>query len=218
MLTLAQDGGISPYAWAGAAIPAGGRVLDLCCGSAPMRAHLHPDLYVGMDLSAAELQRAVGGVVQADAGRLPLANGAVDVVMMSMALQLVPWEQTLTEVARVLRSGGLFVATVPVNQPLSAADWLRYGRLSVALRHKVAYPNDEALAAFAGTQELLAVSDESRAFFVNIGSQDEADLLLDSLYVPGVSAVRIAAGRKVVAKWVGQRVAVPIRRIVLSRA
>jgi SAM-dependent methyltransferase len=184
-----------------------------------MRAHLHPDQYVGMDLSAAELRRAVGaGVVQADATRLPLGNGAVDAVIMSMALQLVPWEQALTEVARVLRPGGVFVATVPVNQPLSAADWLRYGRLSVALRHKVSYPNDEVLAAFAGTRELLGVSDESRAFIVDIRGRAEADLLLDSLYLPGVSAVRLAAGRKVVTKWIGQQVAVPIRRIVLSRA
>ncbi len=210
---------MTPYAWAGSAVPPDGVVIDVCCGSAPTRGYLSPKTYVGMDLSPAELRRAVGvPVVLADAARLPVGSGVCDAVVMSMALQLVPFEATLAEVARVLRPGGVFVATVPVNQPLPMGDWLRYGRLSVALRHKVSYPNDTELAAFAGTPDLALVSDEARAFTVDVTTLERAQLLLDALYLPGVSAGRIAAGRTVVTKWVGHRVAVPIRRLVLSRA
>ncbi len=219
LLALALADGLTPYAWAGSAVPRGGVVADVCCGSAPTRAHLHPTTYVGMDLSAAELRRAVGvPVVLADAVRLPLAPSSCDAVVMSMALQLVPLDAALAEVARVLRPGGSFVAIVPANQPLPAADWLRYGRLSLALRHKVSYPNDEALAAFPGTPELVVLSDESRAFMVDVSTRARAELLLEALYLPGVSAERVDAGRKVVAKWVDQQVAVPIRRLVLRRA
>ena len=184
-----------------------------------MRAHLTPEAYVGMDLSAAELRRAVGvPVVLADAARLPIATGSCDAVVMSMALQLVPFQQALAEIARALRPNGVLVATVPVNSPLPAADWLRYGRLSVALRHKVSYPNDGALASFSGTADLSVVSDEALAFKVDVSTAQRADLLLDALYLPGVADERVAAGRTVVAKWIGHQVAVPIRRLVLSRA
>lgn len=219
LLALALAEGATPYAWAGSAVPRGGVVADVCCGSAPTRAHLSPTTYVGMDLSAAELRRAVGvPVVLADAVRLPLAPSSCDAVVMSMALQLVPIDAALAEVARVLRPAGTFVAIVPANQPLPPADWLRYGRLSIALRHKVAYPNDTALAAFTGTPELVLISDEARAFTVDVSTRPRADLLLDALYLPGVSAERVEAGRKVVARWVGHHVAVPIRRLVLRRA
>jgi SAM-dependent methyltransferase len=199
-------------------VPPGGIVIDVCCGSAPTRAHLTPKTYVGMDLSAAELRRAVGvPVILADAACLPVATGSCDAVVMSMALQLVPFAAVLAEVARVLRPGGVLVATVPVNVPLPAGDWLRYGRLSVALRHRLSYPNDAELASFVGTADLSVISDESRAFTVDVTTAARADLLLDALYLPGVSDERVAAGRKVVTKWVGHQVAVPIRRLALSR-
>jgi hypothetical protein len=146
-----------------------------------------------------------------------VAAGAVDAVVMSMALQLVPFETALAEVARVLRPGGLLVAIVPVSGPLTVGDRRRWGRLSVALRHRVSYPNDAELSSFAGTSELSVVSDEAQAFVVDVTSPAVADLLLDALYLPGVPAERIAAGRKVVATWVGHKVSVPIRRLVLQR-
>ncbi len=221
LLALAQDDGLTPYAWAAQAVPPGGVVLDVCCGSAPLRPLLVPGRYVGVDLSPAELSLAAArglDVVRGDAAELPIATGAVDSLVVSMALQLVPFDRTLAEAARVLRPGGVLVALVPVSRPLSRADRWRYARLSLALRTAVGYPNDALLRSFTGTPELLVGSDESRAFLVEVSSPDVGDLLLDALYLPGVSDDRLAASRQVVRGWTGHRVAVPIRRVVLVRA
>lgn len=221
LLALAEAEGRTPYAWAGQAVPAGGRVLDLCCGSAPLREHLTPTWYVGMDLAAAELARAAARgvpVVQADATRLPLPDACVDAVVVSMALMLVPLRETLEEIARVLRPGGVVVATLPAQGPLPLGDLLRYGRLSLALRVRgISYPNDAELADFPSVAGLRVVEDSARAFLLDVDSVARADLLLDALYLPEVAPDRLPVARRVVAKWVGHRVAIPIRRIVLSR-
>lgn len=75
-----------------------------------------------------------------DASLLPLRDDSVDAVVMSMALMLVPLVDTLAEVARVLRPGGVFVATVPTGGPLPSRDWLRYARLCLALHRRGGRP------------------------------------------------------------------------------
>ncbi|MFW3169068.1 class I SAM-dependent methyltransferase [Geodermatophilus sp. CPCC 206100] len=108
---------------------AGRRVLEVGCGSAPCARWLRRagaevvalDLSGGMLARAAELNRATGidvPLVQADVGALPLADGSVDVAC--SAYGGLPFvsdvEGALAEVARVLRPGGRFVASV--NHPL----------------------------------------------------------------------------------------------------
>jgi SAM-dependent methyltransferase len=108
---------------------AGRRVLEIGCGSAPCARWLRAtgadvvalDLSAGMLEQAAELNRATGiGVplVQADAGALPLRDRSVDIVC--SAFGGLPFvadvEAVLREVARVLRPGGRFVASV--NHPM----------------------------------------------------------------------------------------------------
>ncbi len=223
MLSLTLHDGLSPYDWAGEAVPSGGTVLDICCGSAPMHDHLRADRYVGLDLSAAELRRAQArgrDVAQADASALPVSTGRVDAVVVSMALMLVPFSQTVREIARVLRPAGVVVATVPTNGPLPAADVLRYARMSVALRTRgLRYPNDEALSDRTGFAHarLQVVEDTTRTFGLEIDGVERADLLLDSFYLPQVNAERVEAARRVMHGWVGRTVAVPIRRLVLQR-
>ena len=108
---------------------AGRRVVEVGCGSAPCARWLRRegadavalDLSGGMLARAAELNRATGievPLLQADVGALPLATGSVDLAC--SAFGGLPFvadvEGALAEVARVLRPGGRFVASV--NHPL----------------------------------------------------------------------------------------------------
>jgi SAM-dependent methyltransferase len=223
VLDHARDAaGRTPYDWAAEAVPAGAVVVDLACGSGPVAGHLRaPRRYLGLDLSPAELRaaRAKGlDVGRADATRLPLLDACADAVVMSMALMLVPLAQTLAEVRRVLRPGGLFVATVPHDRPMPTRDWLRYARLCLALRHAgLSYPNDRALAgpgaAFAAAG-LTLIEDEARAFGCRLTDAGVADELLASLYLPDVAEDRMDAGPRVVRGWVGTRLTTPVRRLV----
>lgn len=57
--------------------------------------------------------RLPGRAVRADARRLPLPDGSVDAVSAIWLLHLVPFaEEIVAEAARVLRPGGVFLATV----------------------------------------------------------------------------------------------------------
>jgi len=107
----------------------GRRVLEIGCGSAPCARWLRLagadvvalDLSAGMLARAAELNRSTSvdvPLLQADAGALPVASGTVDIAC--SAFGGLPFvadvEGALTEVARVLRPGGRFVASV--NHPM----------------------------------------------------------------------------------------------------
>jgi SAM-dependent methyltransferase len=108
---------------------AGRRVLEVGCGSAPCARWLRRegadvvalDLSAGMLARAAELNRSSGVAVpllQADVGALPLATASVDLAC--SAFGGLPFVAdvggALAEVARVLRPGGRFVASV--NHPM----------------------------------------------------------------------------------------------------
>ena len=107
----------------------GRRVLEIGCGSAPCsrwlrRVGAEPvalDVSGGMLARAAELNRSTGlsvPLLQADAGALPLADASVDLAC--SAFGGLPFVSdagaVLREVARVLRPGGRFVASV--NHPM----------------------------------------------------------------------------------------------------
>ena len=222
-----DDGGRTPYDWAADALREGlsddasARVLDLACGSAPMSLRLRGHDYLGMDLSVAELARARARalpVTAADAARLPLADASVDAVVMSMALMLVPLRPALAEIRRVLRPGGVFVATVPHNRPMPTGDWLRYARLCVAMRHPgLSYPNDKLLRDARGEFRSAGLSlrqDVAGSFACDLVNTRRAEQLLASLYLPDVRSDRLEAGRKVVRRWAGSSITTPIRLLV----
>ncbi|MCO7218705.1 class I SAM-dependent methyltransferase [Klenkia sp. PcliD-1-E] len=108
---------------------AGRRVLEVGCGSAPCARWLTAagaqvvalDLSAGMLARARELNATTGlspALLQADVGALPLAEDAVDLACSAFGgLPFVADVRgALREVARVLRPGGRFVASV--NHPL----------------------------------------------------------------------------------------------------
>lgn len=98
------------------ALPAG-TVLDAACGTGRYAAHLaaRGHRVIGVDASVEMLARARDRVpeatfVRGDLHRLPLADGAVDVVVCALALVHVPsLVPVLAEFARVLRPGGHLV-------------------------------------------------------------------------------------------------------------
>ena len=217
VLTRARDArDRDPYDWLAEALPRG-RVLDLACGSAPLADRVAD--HTGVDLSAAELAlaRARGArVLRGDVTRLPVASGSVDAVACSMALMLVPLAETLREARRVLRPGGLLVALVPSSGPLPPGEAWRWGRLLVDLRlRRFAYPNE-----LDGPQPLPGLDvlrDERAAFRCAMDSADVPQLLLRSLYLPGVPEERLARGAARVAGWEGDVVTTPLRLLVARR-
>ena len=220
-----DDTGRTPYDWLADGVPAAATVLDLACGNGSVRSSLPGRRWTGLDLSVEELALARSRglpVARADAVQLPLRDRSVDVVVVSMALMLLPLAATLAEVSRVLRPGGLLVATVPVSGPLGHRDRWRYTRLCLALRHRgLAYPQDLALrdaAAACAAGGLDLRQDETRSFVCQVRDSGVADQLLASLYLPDVPTERLRRGTSVVRSWVGTGITTPVRRLVAVRA
>ena len=106
-------------------------VLDLACGPGTAVRELHrtglpvPTRWVGLDTSAPMLARARrrgSAVVRADVADLPVASGAVDLVLAGWLLHVLGADERaacLREVARVLRPGGRCIVVVPAP----AATW-----------------------------------------------------------------------------------------------
>ena len=218
-------GGNSPYEWAVDLVGGQGPVVDLACGSAPMHRFITAPFCVGLDSSRAELRVAARAgaapLVLADARNLPLADGAAAAVSCSMSLQILqPIDHVLTEVARLLRPGGLFVTLLPASGPLTVRDRIRYGRLLIALRRPgLAYPNDKALARpvpLFAVHGLDIVSDERRRFALGVDTPDVGAMFVRSLYLPGVSPTRVEAGTRVARRWAGHDLGIPLRRIVAT--
>ncbi|MEU3048065.1 class I SAM-dependent methyltransferase [Streptomyces sp. NPDC006984] len=216
--------GANPYQWLAAGAPAHGRILDLACGSAPTLAFLPSAVQcVSLDRSAAELAAAraagVAPLVRADATALPLAADSIDTVICSMALMLfTPLPRALAEIHRVLRPGGLLVATLPATGPLRLRDLATAGPLLLALGRRLRYPNDQAMAhlrAVLASAGFDLRSDERRRFTFGLASPSDSRLLLDSLYLPGLAPAAHRRGLSVLraAAAIGARFPIPLRRI-----
>lgn len=225
VLTRAAHGGITPYQWLAQAVPAApGRVLDLACGSAPMRPALPTaDSYRGVDRSAAELDaarlRGVDTLIRADAHALPMPDASVDTVVCSMALMIVePLDAVLAEIRRVLRPGGVLASTIPVEEGAATRAAALLGRVLIGGGPLPRSPNTAALAnaeALFTRHRLRLTGDERLRFAYPVRDRADARLLLDSLYLPGLRGIRrrlLYVGADAVA-LVRPRVPIPIRRL-----
>jgi len=134
LLTAGVDEAWRRRAVAELAAPAGGRVVDLCCGTGDLVFHLlkaHPALdVIGVDFTPAMLEAARAralrvdpasraGFVEGDVTRLPFADASFDGATMGFSMRnVVDVVGTLKEARRVLRPGARFVnldVTKPAN-------------------------------------------------------------------------------------------------------
>jgi SAM-dependent methyltransferase len=227
VLRRARDGGTGPYDWLAEVVPPRGLVLDLGCGSAPLSRLLEGRSWIGLDTSAAELAAAratgAGPLLRASAAAIPLPDASADVVTCSMSLMVAtPVPQVVAEIARVLRPGGLLAATIPAAGPLRPADRVALAGLIAALGRAPAYPADRGLSripALLGEHGLRVTGDSRRRFGCRLRSPADADLLLSSLYLPGVTAARqrIALAYLRFLTRLGYQMPVPLRRVTAER-
>ncbi len=220
----------TPYQWLRSTLAAEpGAVIDLACGSAPM----HPLLldastYLGIDRSEQELaiaeRRGRGPLMLGDALELPLPDASVDAVVCSMAIMLLrPVERALSEVARVLRPGGVFATIRPVGTPVRRADLILVVPLLLGLRHLPEMPQRfgghrfRRLLADAG---LTVVDDRALRFAHPLESPEDARLAVEALYLPHVSPERRhdAARRLSRRTRPGAEIPLAIRRTVATRS
>lgn len=219
----------TPYRWLARAVSADATtVLDLASGSGPVGRELAREgrTVVGLDLSDAELRlaekRGAGPLVRADARALPLADGSVDVVTSALGLVVVrPLAAVLSEVARVLRPGGVLAAIAPAVRPLAAADLRELGQLHARLRATPRFPGPVELAGFRRTlteHGLQAVEDKRERYRFSVRTSDDAWLLVSALYLPLTPAARVAAAVDYLSEAAARRgsvdIAIPVRRVV----
>jgi SAM-dependent methyltransferase len=213
--------GIDPYRWLAQKTAPDDVIVDIGCGSGPT--HDDSRRWVGLDTSEPELhlarRRGRGPLVAARADTLAVRASCADVALSAMSLMVVDDpDGLLAEAARVLAPAGRLLVLVPSDRPLTGLDRLRYGLLLMALgRTALPFPQPDVLRDPVRHLEgsgFEVVADDSRQFGYPLRTSMDADQLVDSLYVAGISSRRIAAARAVARRWGRGELGIPLRRLV----
>jgi demethylmenaquinone methyltransferase/2-methoxy-6-polyprenyl-1,4-benzoquinol methylase len=125
LMTVGMDVGWRRRAVRELHLPAGSRVFDLACGTGDLCRELRAARYrpIGFDFAFGMLAsaRTDAPLVQADALRLPVGDGAADGVTCGFALRnVVSLDALFHEIGRVVRSGGA-IALLDASRPDNAA-------------------------------------------------------------------------------------------------
>jgi SAM-dependent methyltransferase len=166
-------GGVSSYEWlVGLLDPRRHRtIVDLACGDGYLleliREQQGDARLIGVDLSGAELALAARRLgpdvrlLEADAIRTGIPGASQDAVVSHMALMLMPdvWA-VLTEIARVLRAGGLFATVVGRRGAQRSGAAREFYEMLRTVRAKeprpIAWTFDERLSSNEGIASLFA--------------------------------------------------------------
>ncbi|MBE6875547.1 MAG: class I SAM-dependent methyltransferase [Ruminococcus sp.] len=118
------------------------KVLELACGTGLISNHVAEasKKYIATDfaenmLIQAQKKKSTAKLhyMKADASALPFANKSFDVVIISNALHVIPNpEKVLSEIARVLKTGGILIAPNFIHENLNGSALLMSKLLTVA--------------------------------------------------------------------------------------
>ena len=130
-----------------------GVVLDIGCADAKPRAALPADAhYVGLDyFDTVTRLYHTRPCVFGDAQQLPLTDASVDHVLLLDVLEHIPDpDQSLAEIARVLKPGGTLTLQVPFMYPIHDAPldfhrWTRFGLLRAGKKHRFESVSEKAV-------------------------------------------------------------------------
>ncbi len=176
VMTFRMDVGWRRKTVASLALPAGGRVLDLAAGTGDLCRDLQAAGYepLGVDLSLGMLQhaRTSAPLLQGDALRLPLPDGAADGVTCGFALRnFVDLEGFFRELGRVVRLGGriaLLDVAEPPNPVLRLGHGVYFGkvvpRIGGALSDPAAYRYLPKSVAYLPEPQVMLESLRSAGF------------------------------------------------------
>jgi len=188
------------------------RVLDIGCGSGEfpvaLTARLPQVRYVGIDVSttavrAAHELRRPGAYAAMDAERLMFADASFDAVISLYALEhFTHPRQTLDEIARVLKPGGvLALLSISYDRPWGTIPSVRMGAVRGGRKlprwHPVNVATYAANRARFGarqlTKHLRYGIDPSYTSFDMV----ERPLVLEGVYLADMDAVHVVSGRSV---------------------
>lgn len=239
VLSRALAGEGTAYDWLARSVALrAGTVLDIACGSGAMSRRLENGsrTVIGLDLSGKELaeaaERSPGPWVQGDALALPFADASVDAVVTVMGLAVIhPTNDLLTEVARVLRPGGIFAAIAPTWRPVNWHD-IRVGaglhlRLQshATLRHAATRSSQQlppiGLSRQLASHGLRKVEDARERYRFVVSNREDAELIVAAMTRSRNRARRV---QKVV-DWLAYeaqmkgsvQIPLPMRRIMAIR-